>query len=81
MDDFRRPLVSYVGPQIVGTRFEGLGIETPNATAILSNELSDASQAWFEAVEWQAGEEESDADIAAGRITRFSSERAFLDYL
>jgi len=30
-----------------------------------------ASQAWFWTPEWQAGEREADADIAAGRVTTY----------
>lgn len=38
----------------------------------------DASQAWFWTPDWQAGEREADADIAAGRVERFESDEAFL---
>jgi len=31
-------------------------------------------QAWFWTEEWQAGEREADADIAAGRLTRFETD-------
>ena len=33
----------------------------------------DASQAWFWSDRWQQMEREADADIAAGRVTRFES--------
>ena len=41
----------------------------------------DASQAWFWTPEWQKGEAEADADIAAGRVVRMTDEEflAFLD--
>jgi hypothetical protein len=38
-------------------------------------------QAWFWTDEWQAGEREADADIAAGRFRRFDGDEAFLDHL
>jgi hypothetical protein len=38
----------------------------------------DPDQAWFWTEEWQAGEREADADIAAGRVTRFHSDEDFL---
>jgi hypothetical protein len=75
------PPISSSGPQVIGAQFSGIGVETPDPTAILSNELTDAAQAWFESPEWQGGEDEADADLAAGRITRFDSEQAFLDAL
>jgi antitoxin PrlF len=37
-----------------------------------------ADQAWFWTPEWQAGEHEADADIAAGRTEYFDSDEAFL---
>lgn len=41
----------------------------------------DASQAWFWTAEWQAGEQEADADLIAGRVETFSSDEAFLTAL
>jgi hypothetical protein len=38
----------------------------------------DPDQAWFWTPEWQAKEREADADIAAGRVTRFESDEEFL---
>ena len=38
----------------------------------------DASQAWFWTPEWQAGEREADADLAAGRFDRYESDEEFL---
>ncbi len=43
--------------------------------------LIDASQAWFWTPEWQEGERQADADIAAGRVIRFESDEEFLAYL
>jgi len=38
----------------------------------------DASQAWFWTPEWQAGERQADAEIAAGLGERFESDEEFL---
>lgn len=38
----------------------------------------DPDQAWFWTPEWQAGEREADADIAAGRGTRYRGDEEFL---
>ena len=38
----------------------------------------DATQAWFWTPEWQAGEREADADIAAGRVTTYLTAEEFL---
>jgi hypothetical protein len=38
----------------------------------------DPDQAWFWTPEWQAGEREADADVAAGRATRYHSDEEFL---
>ena len=38
----------------------------------------DASQAWFWTPEWQKGEGEADADIAAGRVLVYHSDEEFL---
>lgn len=40
--------------------------------------LIDASQAWFWAPEWQAGERQADAEIAGGLGERFESDEEFL---
>ncbi len=40
--------------------------------------LIDATQAWFWQPEWQAGEREAAADLAAGRSCVFESSEAFL---
>jgi hypothetical protein len=42
----------------------------------IAYEVSD--QAWFWDAEWQAGEAEASADIAAGRVERFDSAEDFL---
>jgi hypothetical protein len=38
---------------------------------------TDPGQAWFWTPEWQAGEAEADAEIAAGQTTRHDSDEAF----
>ncbi len=38
----------------------------------------DPDQAWFWTPQWQAGEREADADIAAGRTTRYDSDEEFM---
>jgi hypothetical protein len=38
----------------------------------------DPEQAWFWTPEWQAGELAADADMAAGRGTRYESDEEFL---
>jgi antitoxin PrlF len=38
----------------------------------------DPDQAWFWTPEWQAGERDADADVAAGRRTRYHSDEEFL---
>ena len=38
----------------------------------------DASQSWFWTEEWQAGEREAEADIAAGRMEFFGNAEEFL---
>ncbi len=38
----------------------------------------DTTQAWFWTPEWQAGEQEATADLAAGRSTRYESDEDFL---
>jgi hypothetical protein len=41
-------------------------------------EPPDPDQAWFWTPEWQAGEAEADADLAAGRVTTSYSTEEFL---
>jgi len=43
--------------------------------------MIDASQAWFWTPEWQEGERQADAEIAAGLGMRFESDEDFLAYL
>ena len=43
--------------------------------------LIDASQAWFWTPEWQAGERQADAEIAAGLGMRFESDEEMIAFL
>jgi hypothetical protein len=45
--------------------------------ALLTDESHDPDQAWFWTPEWQAGERAADADLAAGRSSRYDSDEAF----
>ena len=44
-------------------------------------DLTDVDQAWFWTDEWQTGEQEASADIAARRTARFDSDDALLTAL
>jgi hypothetical protein len=48
-------------------------IVTRAAVDHLTETVESGSQAWFWTPEWQAGEEEADADIAAGRMVTAGS--------
>lgn len=39
------------------------------------------TQRWFWTDEWQRREREADADVAAGRVTRFADAESFIDAL
>ena len=54
-----------------------------NGEVLLRNqpEARDPEQAWFWTPEWQAGEQEADADKAAGRVTSFGSGEEFISWL
>lgn len=53
-----------------------------DGAAVLLGEMAegkiDPEQAWFWTREWQEREREADADLAAGRVTRFESDEQFL---
>ncbi len=51
---------------------------TPDGILLRPQKVIDADQAWFWTPEWQAGEREADADIAAGRVETFESGEEFL---
>jgi hypothetical protein len=48
-------------------------IETRAAVAHLTKTVEASSQAWFWTPEWQAGEDEADSDIDAGRVVTAGS--------
>lgn len=54
---------------------------TEDGILLRPQKVIDATQAWFWTPEWQAGEREADADIAAGRGETFESGEEFLEAL
>ena len=54
---------------------------TPDGILMRPKKVIDADQAWFWTPEWQAGEREADAEIAAGKGRVFYSTEEFLAYL
>lgn len=51
------------------------------AIVMRPKKLIDADQAWFWTDDWQRGEREASADIAAGRTRRSATAEEFLDSL
>jgi AbrB family looped-hinge helix DNA binding protein len=62
------------GDQVIVTEQDGSILLTP-ATVVPRD------QEWFWTTEWQAKEAEADADLAAGRYTRFDNDEDFLKAL
>lgn len=54
---------------------------TEEGILLRPRKVIDATQAWFWTREWQQGEREADADLAAGRVEAFDSGEDFLDAL
>lgn len=54
---------------------------TEEGILLRPRKVIDATQAWFWTREWQQGEREADADLAAGRVEAFDSGEDFLDTL
>jgi AbrB family looped-hinge helix DNA binding protein len=54
---------------------------TEEGILLRPQKVIDATQAWFWTPEWQAGEREADADLAAGRRVTFDSGEGFLEAL
>jgi antitoxin PrlF len=54
---------------------------TAEGILLRPQKVIDATQAWFWTTEWQAGEREADADLAAGRLETFDSGEAFITAL
>ncbi len=54
---------------------------TPEGILLRPQKVIDATQAWFWAPEWQAGEREAEADRAAGRVEMFASGAELIEAL
>ena len=54
---------------------------TAEGILLRPQKLIDATQAWFWTPEWQEGEREADADVAAGNAEFFDSGEAFVEAL
>lgn len=54
---------------------------TADGILLRPQKVIDVTQAWFWTTEWQAGEREADADLAAGRIETFGSDEGFVTAL
>jgi antitoxin PrlF len=54
---------------------------TEEGILLRPQKVIDATQAWFWTPQWQQGEREADADLAAGRTQTFNSGEDFLDAL
>ena len=54
---------------------------TEEGILLRPQKVIDATQAWFWTPQWQQGEREADADLAAGRAQTFDSVEDFLDAL
>jgi AbrB family looped-hinge helix DNA binding protein len=54
---------------------------TDEGILLRPQKIIDATQAWFWTPEWQGGEREADADLAAGRGEAFGSGEAFVKAL
>jgi AbrB family looped-hinge helix DNA binding protein len=51
---------------------------TEDGILLRPQKVVDATQAWFWTPEWQEGEREASADLAAGRFDRSTSDDGFL---
>jgi antitoxin PrlF len=54
---------------------------TSEGILLRPQKLIDATQAWFWTPEWQEGEREADADLAAGKTESFASDDEFIGAL
>jgi AbrB family looped-hinge helix DNA binding protein len=54
---------------------------TEQGILLRPQKVIDATQAWFWTPEWQAGEREADAELAAGKGETFESGEEFLEAL
>ena len=53
----------------------------PEGILLRPMKVIDATQTWFWTPEWQAGERQADAELAAGLGERFESDEDFLEAL
>lgn len=74
-------LGTFVSLLIAGRRLSRNRRTTETRLERIENMLATPDQAWFWTPEWQAGEAEADADLAAGRSTVHHSEDEFLEAL
>jgi AbrB family looped-hinge helix DNA binding protein len=51
---------------------------TPEGVLLRPRKMVDATQAWFWTPDWQAGEREASAQIAAGKVEHFPNDERFL---
>jgi hypothetical protein len=86
----RRPLLDRVQSFARQARLASVARETleitPDVAGVLADYLREAlataeDQAWFWTEEWQAGERESEADLAAGRYETFDTMEDLIDDL
>ncbi|MGH9006156.1 MAG: AbrB/MazE/SpoVT family DNA-binding domain-containing protein [Acidimicrobiales bacterium] len=54
---------------------------TTEGILLRPQKVIDATQAWFWTTEWQDGEREADADLAAGHVETVDSGEAFISAL
>ena len=54
---------------------------TSEGILLRPQKLIDSTQAWFWTPEWQEGEREADADLAAGKTESFASDEEFISAL
>lgn len=50
---------------------------TEQGILLRPRKVIDATQSWFWTAEWQTGEREAQADLAAGRLESFASDEEF----
>jgi hypothetical protein len=72
--EMRREFVQVMSDQVAKAVSSGIDVA-------MSRLRRDPDQTWFWSPEWKKGEGEATADVAAGRVTRFSSDNEFLDSL
>jgi AbrB family looped-hinge helix DNA binding protein len=51
---------------------------TPEGILLRPHKMVDATEAWFWTPDWQAGEREASAQIAAGKVEHFPNDQSFL---